>query len=248
MRRRGRVRRFLGTLVLCGAGVVIAGWALNVVCWVEGRDGLCGWDAIEQVEVRGTVRLAERQVRAWAAVPAGASLWKLDGEAIVARLDGRPWIRTVTVGKRFPHTVVIDVAERVPAAVAVTDRGRMLLDADGRVIGPTAIDRGFPVVRGGAVVRPEGLAAAAQILAGFRAAAVSMAAIESVVIDVSNPDDPIVELPGALRVRLGREGFAEKWRRVQAIQEPSSYRIAGPRLVDVRFADRAVVSEWSGAL
>jgi hypothetical protein len=67
------------------------------------------------------------------------------------------------------------------------------------------------------------------------------------VIDVSNPDDPIVELPGALRVRFGREGFAEKWRRLQAIQAPSSYRIVGPRLVDVRFPDRAVVSEWSGA-
>jgi cell division septal protein FtsQ len=154
----------------------------------------------------------------------------------------------VTVRKRFPHAVVLDVSERVPVAVAVSNRGRMLLDADGRVIGPTAIDRGFPVVRGGAVVRPEGLAAAAQILAAFRVAGVSLAAIESLVIDVSNPDDPIVGLPGALRVRFGRDGYAEKWRRVQAIEEPSSARIAGPRLVDVRFSDRAVVSEWTGQL
>ncbi|MFZ5864128.1 MAG: cell division protein FtsQ/DivIB [Nitrospirota bacterium] len=247
MKRRGRVRRFLGSVVLCAGGVVIAGWTVNAVCWVEGRDGLCGLDAIEQVDVRGTVRLTERQVREWAAVPMGASLWNLDGEQIASRLDGRSWIRAVTVRKRFPHAVVLDVTERVPAAVAVTDRGRVLLDADGLVIGPTAIDRGFPVVRGGAIVRPEGLAAAAHILAGFRVAAVSLAAIESVVIDVSHPEDPIVELPGALRVRFGRDRFAEKWRRVQAIQAASSGP-AVPRMVDVRFSDRAVVSEWSGAL
>jgi cell division protein FtsQ len=248
MKRRGRVRRFLGSVVLGAGGLVIGAWVVNIACSLDERGGFCGWDTIEHVEVKGTVRLTERQVREWAAVPIGTSLWNLDGETIAARLDGRSWIRTVTVRKRFPHAVVLDVSERVPVAVAVTNRGRMLLDADGRVIGPTAIDRGFPVVRGGAVVRPDGLAAAAQILAGFRAAGVSLAPIESVVIDVSKPDDPIVGLPGALRVRFGRDEFAEKWRRVQAIQGPSSSRIAGPRLVDVRFSDRAVVSEWTGEL
>jgi hypothetical protein len=116
------------------------------------------------------------------------------------------------------------------------------------VIGLTALDRGFPVVRGGVAVRPAALVTAAQILAAFRVAEVRIAAIESVVIDVSTPDDPIVELPDALRVRFGREGFIEKWRRVQAIRENVALRIAGPKVVDLRFSDRAVVSEWSGAL
>lgn len=246
MKRRRWIRRGLWAVVLCATGVTAAGWSWSAVCGTGA--GLCGWDVIERVEIRGTVRLDERQVRAWAAVPMGASLWTLDGDEVVARLDGRPWVRAATVGKRFPDTVVITVTERVPAAVAVTDRGRVLVDADGRVIGPTALDRGFPVVRGGAAVRPEALVTAAQILAAFRVAEVRIAAVESLVIDVSTPDDPIVELPGAMRVRFGREGFIEKWRRVQAIRGNVALRITGPKMVDLRFSDRAVVSEWSGAL
>jgi cell division septal protein FtsQ len=233
---------------LCAAAVAVSAWAWSALCGGKAHAGLCGWDRIERVEVRGVVRLAERQVRAWAAVPMGQSLWELAGDDVIARLEGRPWVGSVTVGKRFPDTVVITVTERVPVAIAVTSRGRVLLDAEGRVIGPTAIDRGFPVVRGATVVRPEALAAAAHILAAFRAAEVSMAAIESVVIDVSRPDDPVVELPGALRVRFGRQGFPEKWRRLQAIHENAASRIAGPRVVDMRFSDRAIVSEWSRAL
>jgi cell division protein FtsQ len=209
---------------------------------------LCGWDTIERVEVRGTARLTAEQVRAWAAVPRGVPLWSTDGDAIVGRLEGRPWIRTVTVTKRFPDTVVIELTERRPAAVASTDRGKLLVDADGAIIGPTAADQGFPLILGASTSRPERLRIAARILAGFREADVSVSPIESVVINVSNPDDPIVQLSGDLRVRLGRGEFAEKWRRVQAIHDNASARIPDPRVVDLRFADRAVVTAWDGAL
>jgi hypothetical protein len=57
-----------------------------------------------------------------------------------------------------------------------------------------------------------------------------------------------VQLPGALRVRLGRGEFAEKWRRVQAIADNAADRIPSPRAVDLRFPDRAVVTAWDRAL
>lgn len=245
-RAKRRGRRVIGWLVLCG----IAGGALwgagRAVCGIEG--GLCGWDTIERIEVRGTVRLAASQVRAWAAVPLGTPLWVTEGGEIMARLEGRPWIRSVTVTKRFPDTVVIEVTERVPTAVASSDRSRLLVDADGSVIGPTTLNHGYPLILGASASRPERLRIAARILAAFRAADVSVAPIESVVIDVGNPDDPVVQLSGAMRVRLGRGEFAEKWRRVQAIHDNAAARIPNPRVVDLRFADRAVVTAWDGAL
>lgn len=236
-------------------GWLVVGAVAASALWVAGRalcglggGGLCGWDTIERVEVRGTVRLKAEQVRAWAAVPRGVPLWTTDGDAIAGRLEGRPWIRSATVTKRFPDTVIIEVSERVPAAVAATDRGRLLVDADGSVIGPTALNQGFPVILGASASRPERLRIAARILTGFREADVSVAPIESVVIDVANPDDPVVQLSGALRVRLGRGEFAEKWRRVQAIHDNAAARIPSPRVVDLRFVDRAVVTAWDGAL
>jgi cell division protein FtsQ len=244
-RPRRRARRVIGWIVVSAvAGAALWG-AWQGVC---GRAGLCGWDAIELVEVRGTVRLDAGQVRAWAAVPFGAPLWATDGDDIVARLDGRPWIKSATVTKRFPDTVIIEVTERVPTAVAETNRGRMLVDADGSVIGPTALGQGFPVIVGASASRPDRLRIAVGILAGFRAADVSAAPLGSLVIDVTNPDDPVAQLPGLMRVRLGRGDFAEKWRRVQAIYDNTAARIPRPRVVDLRFSDRAVVTAWDGAL
>lgn len=236
----------IGWLVL-GAMACGVSWGVGrALCGVEG--GLCGWDTIERVEVRGTVRLAASQVRAWAAVPLGEPLWVTEGSEIMSRLEGRPWIRSVTVTKRFPDTVVIEVTERVPTAVATSDRSRLLVDADGSVIGPTTLSQGFPLILGASASRPERLRIAARILAGFRAADVSVAPLESMVIDVGNPDDPVVQLSGEMRVRLGRGEFAEKWRRVQAIYDNAADRIPIPRVVDLRFADRAVVTAWDGAL
>jgi cell division protein FtsQ len=238
----------IGWLLLSAVGGGVVWWAGTRLCGTDGRAGLCGWDTIERVEVRGTVRLDADQVRVWAAVPLGTPLWGTEGEKVVARLEGRPWVKAVTVTKRFPDTVVIEVAERVPAAVAATDRGRVLVDADGLVIGPTTLDRGFPVILGASASRPERLRLAARILTGFRAAGVSVVPIDSLIIDVTNTDDPVIQLPGAIRVRLGRGEFAEKWRRVQAIADNAADRIPSPRVVDLRFPDRAVVTAWDGAL
>jgi hypothetical protein len=121
------------------------------------------------VEVEGTVRLDPAQVRAWAQIPKRTGLWALAPEPIVARLERRAWINTVFIRKRFPNTLVIEVVERVPTAVAQTERGAVLIDAEGAVLEPTRLDTGFPLVVGASLKRPEGLAVAADLLAGLHA-------------------------------------------------------------------------------
>jgi hypothetical protein len=41
---------------------------------------------------------------------------------------------------------------------------------------------------------------------------------------------------------LGRGEFAEKWRRIEAIAANAADRVPNPRMVDLRFPDRAVVT------
>lgn len=247
-----RPRRRTGRLVLRVAVCAAAGGAGLWLAWTTVCErepvGLCGLDAIERIEVRGAVRLDPAQVKAWAGVRLGMPLWAVDGDAIAARLDGRPWIQSVTVTKRFPDALVIHVRERVPVAVAATARGRVLVDAEGTVIGPTTIDRGFPLILAGSVSRREALAVAVRIVEAFRAADVSVVPLDAVVIDVTDPDDPVVRLSAAMHVRLGRGGYAEKWRRMQAIADNAAEHIPGPRLLDLRFADRAVVTARDGVL
>lgn len=243
--RRGRFRfgRALGVpVVLLGGAAVGAWWAFGAACGTPRSGGLCGWDAVHYVDVRGVVRLTPEQVRAWAAVPPGAGLIGLDTAPIIARLDRRPWVREVAIHKRVPGTLVIEVVERVPTALAKTDRGFFLLDADGTLIEPTRLDRGFPIVVGGSLSQRGVFAAAAAVLRGYHAAGSPAVGGADLVIDVTTPRDPQALLPGPVRVRFGGGGYEAKWRRYAAIHREVLGRARGPQLVDMRFQDRAVVT------
>lgn len=236
-----RLRRFIARgLLAFGVVAVASWWALG--WWCDGsRQRVCEWDAIERVEVRGVVRLSPDEVRRWAAVPPRARLLPLDAPAVVARLSGRPWIRSVAVHKRFPGTLVVTVTERVPIAIAKGDRRSWLIDDEGTVITSTILDAGFPVVIGGSASRPSGLAVAAALLRGYRAAGSPVLGSGGSVIDITSPGDPVVRLAGGLRLRFGRGDYEDKWRRYLAIQRDVTDRAPGPHLVDLRFRDRAVV-------
>ena len=241
MKRRGHRRRTWGRAVLGIGSVALVGVAVSL-WWTA-----AGWDAIERVDVSGASRLTSDQVRAWADVPRGASLWTLDPHPIVARLERRPWLKTVTIHKRFPHTIAIDVTERVPIAIVVPDPGTprrapMWIDDEGVMLDVARSDRGFPLVHSAPVNRPEGLAAAGKVLSAFRALNTSLFPLDALVVDVASPEDLTVLLPNGTRVRFGRGDYVEKWRQYVRIHSDVARRVSGTRIVDLRFQDRAVVT------
>ena len=72
----------------------------------------------------GDTRLANRFER-------NAKIFRVDTDAAEAALRAEPWIARASVRRRLPHTVVVDVVERRPAAVLAAD-GLYLTDAAGR--------------------------------------------------------------------------------------------------------------------
>ncbi len=67
----------------------------------------------------------------------------VDTRALERKLETSPWVEAARVTTDFPHTVTIDVRERVPvAAFAGSDGKFRVIDADGRVLDVLA---GLPV-------------------------------------------------------------------------------------------------------
>lgn len=91
-----------------------------------------------------------------------ASLLRFDSAAARRRIERLPWVRTATVERIFPDEVAVAVTERTPYAVWRKPGGDILIDEEGRELGPTrpgaAAAAGLPVVTG------EGAAAAAHQL------------------------------------------------------------------------------------
>lgn len=93
---------------------------------------------VERIEVAGNRRLTERDVLARAGLAPGTSIFDVDIQEARRRLLLDPWIRSAAVEKRMPATVVVRIAERLPAAVLAGDGTLELVAEDGSLIGPTS--------------------------------------------------------------------------------------------------------------
>ncbi len=120
--RRRRVLRLLAALAVI---VVLAS-----VTWVVYGTGLF---AVTAVRVTGVHVLTADQVRTTAQVPTGTPLARLDTDAIGGRVAKLAPVATVVVERDWPHSVVIRVREREPAAVVPSSGQFLVVDAGGVV-------------------------------------------------------------------------------------------------------------------
>ena len=128
-RRSTGQRRFLLGLV-----AVIAVAAL---VWL----GVTLWNSpmfsASDVQVTGVAHLSAAQVLKLAAIDPRDTLPNLPKRDVELRVETSPWVQSVDVTRRLPHTVNIAVTERVPAAlVDVGGNNLWLVSSDGYWIAP----------------------------------------------------------------------------------------------------------------
>lgn len=101
---------------------------------------------VDEVRIRGTEHLDGAAVQAAADIGAGEALVSVDLAAAGQRIAALPWVEEVALHRRLDGTVDVAVSERTPVATAISDTGPVLLDVDGRVLGPVSDAPGTPVV------------------------------------------------------------------------------------------------------
>ncbi len=99
--------------------------------FVGDRIGAAGF-AVTRVELRGLNRLNPSDVTKTALDQPSQAMPLIDLDEIRARLIARyRWIREVRVHRRLPDTLVVEIEERVPAAVWQHGRQLRLVDGEG---------------------------------------------------------------------------------------------------------------------
>lgn len=155
-RRRRRVALLFVVLALLGllaVGVRLAVYDL-------------GFLDVAEVQVDGAVTVPVEDVLAAAAVVPGGPLASVDTAGIAARVAALPGVGAVEVGRGWPHTVTISVAERVPVALAGTPQGLAPVDATG-VVYPGPVPAGLPRLTFGAGPDNPATRAALDVLAAL---------------------------------------------------------------------------------
>ena len=107
------------------AAVAVA--AVGAAGWLYGPTVLNAIADHPYFTVTEIVVTPTRHVRAGALLEsvdlsAGVSLWRVDPAALAARLEAHPWIRRAKVRREFPRRLVVELAEREPAAILFLDQ------------------------------------------------------------------------------------------------------------------------------
>lgn len=195
-RRRWWRRLRLPVAVLVVLAVLAAG------TWLVGFSTVL---TARSVSVEGATTLSTAEVEAAARVPFGVPLARLDTTAVADRVAGLAPVRTVSVTRRFPHSVVIRVTERTPAALLVGDSGVVrLVDTTGALYPPTgAVPDDLPVLVDSGVALDAAAVESAVTVLGALPAPVGA---EVTAVVVTDDDAVLLDLRIPARVRPAGRG------------------------------------------
>jgi cell division protein FtsQ len=146
-------------------GIVLAGGAAGAV-FAMGLPGMVGTElgeaagragfAVKRIDIRGIDQMERLPVYAVALDQDTVAMPLVDLSAIREKLLRFPWIADARVSRRLPDTLVVDIVERKPVAIWQYQGKLALIDKDGVVLAPVALDAmpdGLPLVIGPAANR-----------------------------------------------------------------------------------------------
>ena len=224
----------LGTLLAAG---LVAFWVLSSPRFL-----------ITEVTVTGAGRLRPEDVAAASGIGPGTNFFRLDRDAVVARLETLPLVRRADLVRRFPNQVTLAIEERRP--FTLVHAGQLhWIDEQGVNLGPEsrAVALRAPVLTG---LAPSDLAGdggvSPRVAAGVSLLRMLLRSETGLIqqiseIDVSRPDGPVLYTVDGVEVRLGADDWEGRLARLQGVL--AQLRAGGEAVgaIDLRFRDQVVL-------
>jgi cell division protein FtsQ len=220
-RRRLRAARPWALAAILAALAALAGWVIY-------GSSLVG---VLEVRVTGVAMLSVPEVRQAAGIRTGAPLARVDLSAVRARVSKLAQVDHVTVSRDWPHTVVVRVTERTPAAVVPDGKKFRLIDRAGVVFETVAArPPGLPTV---AVKSAADIGAGVQVLAALT----PRLRDELVSVTVDGPARIRLKLAGGREVIWGDATQSELKAKVATAllaRDGTTFDVSAPDVVTIR--------------
>lgn len=204
---------------------------------------------IKDVRFMGNNFTTNDELRSLMELPADSNIFKTRIGLFQERIISHPWIRDAVIKRELPNSLVIDVKERIPAAVALYKGRYYLIDKYGVVLGRRESlqgDRHFPVITGAdfrgvrfGEERPaDGLIEALRVLDVLKEKK-EFAGVENIIVDIEK---------GKLALRLddyeinmGRGDYDKKLTRYVEVRHDMLDRGIASKKMDMRFYNKVVI-------
>jgi cell division protein FtsQ len=130
-------------LACVGAGLIVIATMLGIPAYASQQAaeavGQAGF-AVRSIEVTGIDRMDRQTVYAIALDQKSRAMPLVDLGRVRSELMRYGWVSDARVSRRLPDTLVIDIVERKPAAIWQHDGALSLIDAEGIVLEPVALN------------------------------------------------------------------------------------------------------------
>lgn len=206
---------------------------------------------IQNISVKGNVRLSAGEVQALANGIRGTSILTADLAAYRQRLLESPWVADVALRRVVPSTIEVFVSERTPIGLCRIKNQLYLVDRAGVVIdeyGPQYATFDLPIIDGLVRAQSSGQPAlderradlAARVLDGIAQRADLFRRVSQV--DVSDLHDAVVLIDGdGALLHLGEDRFLQRLQSYLDVASALRERVPDIDYVDLRFDDRLYV-------
>ena len=131
-------------------GLLVTG-TLLLAHWTHSRVLASEAFALTEVRIEGANHLQPGPLAALIKEAFPSQLPSIDLERVRSLVEAEDWVREATVRRKMPASLVIQVDERQPEAVAAIDSGLLIVDREGIVLdsfGKDYSDLTGPIVRG----------------------------------------------------------------------------------------------------
>ncbi|MBI5182358.1 MAG: FtsQ-type POTRA domain-containing protein [Nitrospirae bacterium] len=204
---------------------------------------------IKDVRFIGNNFTTDEELRSLMELPADTNIFRVKIGLLQERIISHPWIRDAVIKRELPNSLVINIEERIPVAVALYKSRYYLIDKYGVALGRRESlqgDRHFPVVAGAdfrgvrfGEERPaDELIEALGVLDALKAKR-EFAGVENIIVDIEK---------GRLALRLddyeinmGRGDYDKKLTRYVEVRHDMLDRGIASKKMDMRFLNKVVI-------
>lgn len=246
--RRRRAGRTLWTLARATA--VVVGVAL-IGTW--GGQEILASDMfrVRDITVRGNTRLSVGTIESLLAGLRDENVFLVDFERYRRQVMDSTWIEQVTLSRVLPATIVVDIVERTPMAIARLNQQLYLVDRTGTIVDDYHAEHhglDLPIVDGllqapedgDGALDPERVGVAARLLDDVATIRHLQQRLSQ--IDVTNPRDVVVMLDDdAAWLHLGEASFADRLQRYLDLRPALVDRFGSIDYADLKFDERVYV-------
>jgi len=87
--------------------------------------------SLQRLEVRGKTSVSEELIKRTIPIPWGENIWRVSKESIASEIEKSWFVKVVSVRRKLPSTLVIEICDQVPVALVRSKNGTWLLSDSG---------------------------------------------------------------------------------------------------------------------